>query len=409
MSNKGIRFFCFGLVFAIMFSLLNLSMRIKCPRWDNFYNIPTNTIDVLFIGNSHNFSSFQPQIINKILPIKSYVVGISAENIVVSYYELQEVLKYQHPKVVVLETFTLDLDDSRKNGYIFDFLDSGKWNKNRTAIAMRYLTPETGYSIFPALRSRMDWDKPYLYINQLIHELRKSSITEVNPDLSNASVKEEVIDDIDYRVTKSLSTRVYAKPNPDIQIYLEKFYQLCKDNNIQLVLTTVPIVNSTSNQTEYYKPFDASSFIEQNKIPKIDYDSSKFNHLHFANGTHINGFGSVIVSIEMAAKLSEIMYLPINRTELEYYQSFVFSDYRITHQGNDYTIYLIPSNQESPLEYKWIVQDKDINVVYDSGWQNNNSFTFHLYQDGTYRVFVEIKNPQDDYLMTAVFSISDSK
>ena len=377
MVNKEIRLFCFGILFTLIFSLLNLSMRAECPRWDNFYNLPKNSIDVLFIGNSHNFSSFQPQIIDNILPINSYVVGISAENIIVTYYELQEVLMYQHPKVVVLETFVLDLDDTRDNGFIYDFLDAGKWNKNRLAIAMRYLTPETGYSIFPALRSRIDWDKPYTYINQLLHELT-NRIRKVKPDLSNYSIKKPVLIEKDYKTAKNSPTQEYGEPNPEIQVYLEKFYQLCKDNDIQLVLTTVPIVHSTAKQTKYYKPFDPTSFIELNNISEVNYDHFKFNHLHFANETHINGFGSVIVSIEMAKNLSRIMNLPINIAELENYQSFLFSDYTISREGNEFTFDLIPSHEKSSLEYKWTVQDKKMVTIYSSPWQSKSSFTTEL-------------------------------
>lgn len=406
MVKKAIRLFCFGSIFTLIFSLLNLSMRAEVPRWDNFYKLPKNSIDVLFIGNSHNFYSFQPQIIDNILPIKSYVVGISAENIIVTYYELREVLMYHRPKVVVLETFVLDLDDTREYGYIFGFLDAEKWNKNRMAIAMRYLTPETGFSIFPALRYRIDWDKPYVYINQLLHELT-NRIRKVNPDYSNSSIQKMVISENDYQIAKNSPTQEYAEPNPDIQVYLDKFYQLCKDNDIQLVLTTVPIVHSTPKQTKYYKPFDPSSFKELNNISEVNYDYSELNQLHFANETHINGFGSVIISIEMAKKLSQIMNLPINRTELEYYQSFLFSDYDIYREGNDFTFDLIPSYEKSSLEYKWTVQDKKKVTLYSLPWQSKSSFTTELDPYGSYEVFVEIRNLLGDYKMDADFSISD--
>lgn len=373
-------------------------------RWKAFYKLPKNSIDVLFMGNSHVNYSFQPKIINDIIPINSFIVGIDAENIVISYYELREVLKTQKPKLIVLETFALDLDDKIKQGFLFQFLDAGFWDQNRTAIATRYLSLSTLYNIFPSLRSRIDWEKPASFFNPLFAQFAFSKQRELSNQQGSTPYNKVILENT-YLTLSDLPTAKIKKPRPDNLIYLEKFYDLCKENNILLIFTTAPIKKITEDLFSRYSPFDTDTFAKANNIDWITFTSSKFNHLHFHDPTHINNIGSVITSIDMAQMLSIELNLPINQQKLDYYSSFVFSDYTITHVGNDYEISLLKENGTTFLEYKWMVSEGNKTIL-ETGWQKEGFCHFTLPEKGDYTIEVDIRNPSGDYVLNAVFSIT---
>jgi hypothetical protein len=401
MKKNWIRFFCFWMVFFILLSPLNAVMKVPSDRWLNFYDLPKNSLDVVFLGNSHNFFTFQPELIDKIIPINSYTIGTSSANIFVAYYELKEVLRYQHPRLVVLETFAVERDDSQKQGIIFEFLDAAKWNMNRAAIANRYLSLDTMYSIIPALRTRMEWQHPYLYIGQLVNGNEfVSSLGEKS--LKGANPSSIVMDDHNYNVRRQSTESEHAAPPLDNQVYLDKLYKLCKENNIQLILTSVPVVNSISNQTQYYSPVYIAQFAKENSINLLTYDLTKLNHLHFSNGAHVNIFGADYLSIEMAKYLADTLDLPLNEPALENYESLLFSDYSLSQDGNNFKIELIPQQKNLPLEYKWQVLSGDT-LLYETDWQNSNQYQFNLSKDGEYDIQVSIRNPLGDYEFTAVF------
>ena len=211
MLKNWVRFVSFWAIFIILFSLTNAAMSMANDQWKTFYKLPKNSIDVLFIGNSHVYSTFQPQIMNDIIPIHSYIVGSDAENVVFSYFELSEVLKTQKPKVVVLETFALDLDDTMKQGYLFEFLDAGIWDGNRTAIATRYLPLSSYYTIFPALRTRIDWSNPAQFYKNFISQFNFLKKKEINSQQSY-SPKVKVITESAYLAINDIPTQKFRSP-----------------------------------------------------------------------------------------------------------------------------------------------------------------------------------------------------
>jgi hypothetical protein len=404
MKKQWLRFISFVLLFSLLFSLLNLVTSMKEDRWLDFYDLPRDSLDVVFMGNSHNYVAIQPQIIDDIVPVRSYVIGGGGENVALSYYELREVLKYQHPKVVVLETYTLDLNDQlMPTQNYFGFLDSGPWDANKTAVAARYLSPEEWYMLFPSLRTRMEWNSPHMYFAALKNSFWDFVLRALDPGLGAAPLN-EVIPEADYQSALITTVTDFPQPSPEITLYLDRIRELCRENDIQLVLVTIPMVNKTQSTAGRYAPFDAEKYAADHKILLLEYDPEMFNHLHFAEYAHLNRFGSLIVSTQMAQQLAVLLNLPIDAERLEYYQNFMFADYSLKQENGRYTLRLIPLNSGADLEYSFSVTDPGLpDPLLRSGWTNNNEYRFALDRDGRYDINVSVRNPQGEYILTATF------
>ncbi len=404
---RWFRFICFFVLFTLLLSIPNIAFSNYNERWIKFYKLPRNSIDVLFMGNSHSFATFQPQIIDEVIPVNSYVIGIGGENIVLSYFELKEILKYQHPRVIVLETFALDLDDRfMPTQNYYEFLDSGMWNFSRISVADRYVKPDMLYTLIPALRQRMDWSKPSGFISLFLNNYEWLSPASTDELLSENSLPiTNVISETDYLADKAATAKSVTPPAKDNLIYFDKFYKLCQDEGIKLILTTTPMVTTPQTTLGRYAPVDIKSLAQKYDLPWLTYDTAAFNHLHFSALDHVNGFGSLIISLQMAEEIAGVMDLPINQQKVDYFSSMIFSDYQITMTGGEYRIELYPKSSTTDLLYKWTLSGAT-GKIYQTDWQKERYFTFQVPDDGELSIQVKIRNKSSDYSISAVFKIN---
>ncbi len=80
-------------------------------RFEDFYALPQNSLNMVFIGSSHSYCTFDPELFDNNFAISSYQMGTPLQHLDTSYYELLEIYRTQTPDVVVLETYWDVLDD----------------------------------------------------------------------------------------------------------------------------------------------------------------------------------------------------------------------------------------------------------------------------------------------------------
>ena len=140
MKNNFIRVSIFTSIFI---SILVAMSIIFTPKWyyqqdgiepatyimDGFYDEPKNSIDVLVLGSSNAYTAIIPNVIYNEYGITSYVLGSSVQRMWISYYYLEEALKYQKPKVVALEVFCAKfptLNNEDRNRKALDYMKISK-------------------------------------------------------------------------------------------------------------------------------------------------------------------------------------------------------------------------------------------------------------------------------------------
>lgn len=88
-------------VLNILFNILRLKLD-EADTMKIFYEQPRDSVDVLALGSSHVFGSINPALLWEEYGISSFDLCAAGSNTTVSYYYLQEALKTQTPKVVIL-------------------------------------------------------------------------------------------------------------------------------------------------------------------------------------------------------------------------------------------------------------------------------------------------------------------
>lgn len=101
---KGILFvLIFCLILYMIMCVLLFKQEDGTLPMRNYYDLPEDTVDVLFLGSSHIGMNVSTQILWDEYGIAGYKCWGSTQPIWNTYYYLKECLEYQTPKVVVLE------------------------------------------------------------------------------------------------------------------------------------------------------------------------------------------------------------------------------------------------------------------------------------------------------------------
>lgn len=95
-------------------------------RYEDFNALPENSLDMLFIGSSHSYCTFDPEIFDEALGTSSFQMGTPFQHPDTTYFSLMEIFKTQSPEVVVMELYWDVLDDDfdmRQASFFFDGVD----------------------------------------------------------------------------------------------------------------------------------------------------------------------------------------------------------------------------------------------------------------------------------------------
>ena len=237
---------------------------------EGFYAEEKNSLDFVFVGSSQMFTSVVPAVLWEEYGITSYDFGANEQPMYLSYYYIKEALKYQNPKVIVLEVsycnapeYThegvhhINLDDLRmspvKLEAIFDIIPAGerwpyifelaKYHDTWTTLdktSLEYITadkhnPYKGYT--PSLDGFADGGK-------------------FNEDIAKVTEKAELAD---------LSVK-----------YMEKIIALCEEENVDLLFLKTPN-DHIQNQPDYNAVADIAA---AHDIPYLDLNRQMKGQLH---------------------------------------------------------------------------------------------------------------------------------
>ncbi len=279
--------------------------------YSEFYNLDKNTVDVLFLGTSHAVSSFNPQVIYDEYGIRSYNLGSEQQSIVVSYYWLEEALKYQSPKVVVFDTYSLH-----------KYIDAYSYNKlNCSEMAIRKAIDNMKFSKvkIAAVKDICALDSSQDMLSYYLTNIRYHSrwtrldendfiASEMNKHggIKGYSAFGGIMKDADTIVFSEADvTSAESEPMIDIaEEYLAKMQRLCEDNDAKLILVKIPSGESKEKHkaTKDYAEAHGLSFYDFNEVNlynEIGYnvETDKYNHPSYLGAEKISKYiGSLLLN-----------------------------------------------------------------------------------------------------------------
>ncbi|MCR5420875.1 MAG: hypothetical protein K6E98_07715 [Lachnospiraceae bacterium] len=394
---------------------------IKNSRWpttssyNQFYRMEKDSIDVLFLGSSVVVNSFIPQEIYNDYGIRSYNLGSEQQSLFISYYWLKEALRYQKPKVVVLDVlFMWDLHPessvNMSEGLIRKSLDPMRWSSVKQE-AVRSLckldnsNSEMSY-YFTNLRYHSRWSdlKEYDF---------KPSMVVDNPLFGYAPIVGDGPDSYT-AFFKPDDTKAIMEFQPFMQEYLDKIVQLCKENDIRLIMIDMPgngmhdgvnnahVLYSKENDVDYL------NLCTQEYYDKIGGDLPKVNIIG-----HSNVLGAVRMSRFMGNLLHDFYGLqPVHDEQYEnsrrYYEhmlknSSLFNiddpaEYFNTINDDDYAVFMAAKGDSSLTLNDKNVKDALRQLGLTLSYENDPSSSYMAVIIGGKVITEEVSSEQISYI-----------
>ena len=290
-----------------------------------FYELDKNTVDVMMVGDSHIYHSFISQLIYNQSGITSAIMATSNQSIINSYWAIKHALNRQKPKVIIMDTHSIEDTLRKADDYLHftsgilalpDFcIDKYYCYKDLKEAGYGLSDSLTVYDVVGLLQFRNDYDREFNIeelINLIVCPEKEFKTFGYYPSTEIMELEALNVGGT-YDVVDFEDTITY--------IYLNKILELCKQNDMELLLTR-NLYNSTSANLKTYESI--FKWADANDVKYIDYfeliEQLDFNtKTDFCNSTHLNYSGAKKASNYLINFLKNNYNLEDHRNDKKYY------------------------------------------------------------------------------------------
>ncbi len=289
----------------------DLSEYYPAQRWGEFYNQEKGSIDLIFLGSSYSYRSFIPSFFDSLLDTKSFNLGSSNQTPMTSYFVLKEALKYQTPKIIVMEVCEniLIKSDNYKSGiHNIDFINS---LDIRTGLMLthfnlsqivEYLMPIYRFNSYKTWMLKGSKKK-------IRHLVGKGVYSKYYNRGYVATFPRTNYREVDFSKTLRKVNRKWEFEQVE---FFKKLSEICKENGIKLLWVVHPInpsifnnINNYNELSERYKALAANNDVE---IIDFNLEHTSIVAQDFYDTDHLFYEGALKISAELASRLKRKKY-----------------------------------------------------------------------------------------------------
>ena len=267
---------------------------------DEFFNLPENCLDYVYLGSSHVYYGISPTLIYKYSGLYGYTKGSDCQSFEVSYEYLKNVLRTQSPKLVILD------------GYFACPSREGCRMESNYIVAQYKLRGEEKYNVIKMLSE----EKQETYSNEWLINHNNWKNFE-NPETFEQLMpqKPKPNREFGYHLYYAFEEYGYAWQLPrysygigkldekDVK-YLNLIYELCKENNIELMLTMIPYQATKADQDTKYALWQ---WADEKGIKYLDFFNDDFHYFVEFHGdtSHSNIVGVNMICDDLSDFIKE--------------------------------------------------------------------------------------------------------
>lgn len=229
---------------------------------ESFHNMPKDSIDILVLGSSHAQYSFVPSFAYQDSGLYSYVLGSACQAPKVSYEMLKEALKTQSPELVILEVYTATPLSVNCEGDVCFVLAQYQMRGQEKQNVINYL-PEDKAETYrnEFLSNHNDW--------RTMEDLEKFKFDEeIDPQLGYITLQANLPPFNSWYPLMYDDLPEFSLEQEDID-GLNDVLNLCKENNIELLLYMMPMDGITAeNQAALNEVW---KWADENNLKYVDF------------------------------------------------------------------------------------------------------------------------------------------
>lgn len=314
---------------AIFVFLLFFLSRVFVPAWgdvstktgqsyaiEGFYYEKANSLDVIFIGDSNLYKGISPLELWEDYGITSYNYSAYSARIQAMYYLMQDALREQNPKVIVMDTATLFYKKTQKEP-----------EKRKAFDYMRFSTTKLNaikdFTVGSTLEEKLSYVLPIFRYHSRWGEVQQKDYVKVFDKgayfLKGYGYTDKIVsrdNDWDYMVPKNDKK---SKMTKKTEKYFKLIVDYCKKNDIKLLMIGIPDNSNwkykqSEAMKDYAKKYDVDFLELSTEESGYNWQTDTSDHL----GVHSNIFGAEKLTKMVGEYLDEIYDLPDHREDKEY-------------------------------------------------------------------------------------------
>lgn len=269
-------------------------------------------IDTLFLGSSHCYRAYDPELYEELTGRTAYNLGSSSQNYDTSYYLLREAARLYDLKTVYLDMY-----------YKFLFMDSEDRDLVQANIISDYMRPSLNKLSFLLTTTeaknytnrffpfRRSWQQlgDFAYVRENLAKKQAESYRKYEPvtvEADQYAGRGFVWSDARLDVDAITWWGNFGKVADDMQLdttypvsYIEKIVSFCREHDIRLVFVTAPSLNQ---YLEAIGPYDSAhayvqKLAERFGVEYLDFNLAKTEYLEltaddYIDVDHLNGTGA---------------------------------------------------------------------------------------------------------------------
>lgn len=289
---------------------------------DQLYATEDNMMDVVFTGSSHTYCSISPALLWGETGIAAFNMTTSGQDKDSTYHYLLELLKTQSPKVVCVELYGLTFDQHGVEGNRHRNMMGMPLSENSIALIDEHIEDE---------QLNIDYKLRWPIVHTRYKELEMYDFVEYDFNQYGRGIDFSYDATFAHYPVESLGYYIADELTESNKEWLDKLYQLSKDEDFELVLFVAPAVISHVDQGQFNA---AVQYAEERGITIFDFNRKSvelgFDYTtDFLDHYHLNGYGAEKLTRFFADFLTENYDLEDHRKDKGYDQ-----------WNNSYTRYL---------------------------------------------------------------------
>lgn len=316
--NIIIRAISLVLVVVFLFAFLEALTYDHHRAFDGWAYVYETDIDVLIMGSSQA-ASFDAQYISQQTNTNTVILSSGAQSIKQIYYNLLEVVKYQRPKLIIVEEFSISedtlawMEELGLYGLALANLDGMKFSPLKLRSAFSTIGFE-GFGVFHIMREAGKTERFIFAAKHLPLQLKRIFKPEERYFSPN---KGTILHPPDSSITlekyeASLNNTVdenFVLPKENIK-YMEKVIDLCNKNDITIEFVKTPLIKNASSISGHYaiskhlieNGYDINTYNMMDEEVNVTYAFSDFTDVN-----HVNESGMRKISDWLSSHINDIL------------------------------------------------------------------------------------------------------
>ncbi|KXA17705.1 hypothetical protein [Fusobacterium nucleatum] len=286
-----------------------------------YYRIPKDSVDLLFVGSSHSYCTFNSRLFDHYLKCNSLNLGTSSQPLSVTYSAILEILKRQNPKVVIIEVYPI----VRKPSVVAlrPHLDTMNLSINKLRLIKNALPiSEWGNHFMNTIYYHSRWKE-----FKELKEAEYKGYEDWGGRMENKGFLGYAWDFIRNSLTYNIYENEYNNAfNSSFVIskkslkLLENLFKICQKRKIKIILTSPPIIGDYDTLNILYN-LPLKNLMLKYNVDNVDFNNrnKKYERLCFLDNNHVSLAGADEVSFEMAKYLKKNYPILLNTENYKKY------------------------------------------------------------------------------------------